>query len=425
MISIDVWKHFQNNLTLPQRFLDKEWKYDTKLSRRYQQTAYAQVLGQIKGFLESKKNDIKSSIINSSLDKKIKKKLLKLNRYSDWYSDKLLSSIFRKMLKKNRKPNFRYCNMALDTKVCMLENTESSFDYFARISTIEKGRPVLIPITSNDYFKNVEGGLKKFCQVNKNKDGEISFSFIKDLASVENNSEKVIGIDIGLRNLIATSEGDLLGRDFIESLNKYDQKINELGKRLRRQNINPRSSSRYRKLNSRLKSFIKNEVNRVMNKLVELHTPKEIILEKLDFRGGGLNKRLNRLISRFGKTHINQKLKDFEERCGIKITEINPAYTSQECDSCGFVDKRNRPQQNIFKCKYCGKTCNADIKASRVVRQRRSLQKKYPFANKSTILEYLKKKFISNTERNPRLYSKAKSLAEKSTYFSCEDFNLT
>lgn len=39
----------------------------------------------------------------------------------------------------------------------------------------------------------------------------------------------------------------------------------------------------------------------------------------------------------------------------LEIVELNPAYTSQECYSCGYVDKSNRQSQSEFKCKCCGK----------------------------------------------------------------------
>ena len=34
-----------------------------------------------------------------------------------------------------------------------------------------------------------------------------------------------IGLDFGMRNLITTSKGDLIGRNFIDRLREYDKKI--------------------------------------------------------------------------------------------------------------------------------------------------------------------------------------------------------
>ena len=43
-----------------------------------------------------------------------------------------------------------------------------------------------------------------------------------------------------------------------------------------------------------------------------------------------------------GRSIIQAKLADLEDRFGITSTEVNPAYSSQSCNACGYVDKRNR-----------------------------------------------------------------------------------
>ena len=43
-------------------------------------------------------------------------------------------------------------------------------------------------------------------------------------------SDRSISIDIGLRNLITTNNGDLFGQDFINKLYYYDNKIQKLQK---------------------------------------------------------------------------------------------------------------------------------------------------------------------------------------------------
>ena len=54
---------------------------------------------------------------------------------------------------------------------------------------------------------------------------------------------------------------------------------------------------------------------------------------------------------------------------GIEVRKINPAYTSQKCSCCGYVDSGNRPKeekgQAYFKCLKCGEEMNADFNAAR------------------------------------------------------------
>jgi putative transposase len=48
------------------------------------------------------------------------------------------------------------------------------------------------------------------------------------------------------------------------------------------------------------------------------------------------------------------------------------AYTSQTCSKCGYIDKRNRKNQETFICGFCHKKQNADINASKNILARSS-----------------------------------------------------
>jgi len=72
-------------------------------------------------------------------------------------------------------------------------------------------------------------------------------------------------------------------------------------------------------------------------------------------RGIIKKKLLNRLLQNFGKAIIKNKLQFLKDEFGIKITEINPAYTSQTCSKCGYISKRNRKTQSVFICEFCNK----------------------------------------------------------------------
>ena len=110
---------------------------------------------------------------------------------------------------------------------------------------------------------------------------------------------------------------------------------------------------------------MKNEINRVLNRIVKIHMPAEIVVERLNFQNAGLSKRMNRLISRFGKAAVTAKLKSLDEMHGIAITETNPAYSSQECSVCGYMDRTNRKSQSEFECKCCNTGIHADVNGAR------------------------------------------------------------
>ncbi|MFD1211731.1 zinc ribbon domain-containing protein [Arthrobacter sp. GCM10027362] len=120
-----------------------------------------------------------------------------------------------------------------------------------------------------------------------------------------------------------------------------------------------------------MRAYIANEVNRLLNRLSRQDIA-GLVVEKLDFRGGGLGKRPNRLITRFGRAAVRRKLTALREDTGLGVSEVNPAYSSQECSGCHFMHRLNRASRDKFVCRFCGKRLDADINGARVLVPRRS-----------------------------------------------------
>jgi transposase-like protein len=136
-----------------------------------------------------------------------------------------------------------------------------------------------------------------------------------------------------------------------------------------------------------------NPKGRVLNRLVAQGKPKELVLERLDFRHAALSKRLNAILRNCGRSIIQAKLKDLEERFGITTAEVNPAYSSQACSCCGYVDKRNRRDQKTFMCLWCGHRMHADLNAAANIEARRARPNGWLFQGKAAILAELVREF--------------------------------
>jgi putative transposase len=139
----------------------------------------------------------------------------------------------------------------------------------------------------------------------------------------------------------------------------------------------PRESAVYRDLVARMRGLINTEINHGLNRLVALHRPHRIILEKLDFRGCDLSRRMNRLLTNCGRGAVQRKIADLEQRLGIVVEEVDPAYSSQTCSSCGFVHPKNRSGE-IFRCRACGLRIHADVNGARNLRTSAELAQSGP-----------------------------------------------
>lgn len=57
-------------------------------------------------------------------------------------------------------------------------------------------------------------------------------------------------------------------------------------------------------------------------------------------------------------------------RAGKLVLDVPAHYTSQACSHCGYTHPGNRPCQAVFVCQRCGHSENADLNASRNIRNR-------------------------------------------------------
>lgn len=312
--------------------------------------------------------------------------------------------IFKKLTK--NKPSFKHINLVLDFKVAEIKSSNNSkFDYWINLSTCKKGKKILIPIKSNDYFNSINGTIKNIVQINI-KNGKPEFSFVKEIETkVLEEVSKKLGLDIGIVNLIATEHGDLLGRKLMKDLKRRDEIITKLCKNLQKQKIKLNTNKRYITLNRKLREYVKNEIGRIINNIIKIYNPSEIVIEKLDFRSSKLNKKSNRILNRFGKKRLYTKLENVTSLNNIKLTYINPAYTSQCCPKCNCTSKKNRKKQDKFKCIECGYEKHADVVGSRNISSRSSAE--FLNLNKRQILQHLNLKHLEWREQ--RCNSSAKN----------------
>ena len=323
----------------------------------------------------------------------------------------LSKQIIRHIFKRWNKPSFKNINMNLDNKVAIIENKNIekavNFDYWVKLSTLEPYKPIYLPIRSNDYYESKLGIRNNFIQINKKGD-KIDICFIKEMLDNQIKYYDIlhskISFDIGLVCLITVSymENGIkktvqYGRKFYSKLQEFDERIQNLQKRLQQQGLELGRNKKYVKIVQQLKSYIKNEINRILNLIVKRFRPGEIVIEHLNFHNCTMSRRMNRLIRIFGLGQIKTKLEMLKEDYGIKVDEINCAYTSQECDSCHYVDARNRKEQKEFECLACGFKANADSNGSNVVFGRSSIEDlKDKKLNRKSLLKILATRYLDS-----------------------------
>lgn len=236
---------------------------------------------------------------------------------------------------------------------------------------------IIVPVKFSKYHKNKLKGkrLKNSFNLKLNKYGRIEITGVyeENVKYLESKPKEYLGIDIGLKKLITTSDGEFIPQNMkivnlAKRVMKKKQNRNELLKHLRKK-YNDESlqlpNKHYLKLENRLTQFVTCDNRHRIKQFLKDRTDYHIIMEDLMIAyDKTFNKEANYLLRRL---QIQQLVNDIEKYCkqfGIKLSKVNPAYTSQMCHVCGYTSKKNRKSQETFSCQMCNNTCNADINAA-------------------------------------------------------------
>jgi putative transposase len=406
------------------------------------QMVRAQVCGAIDSWLSNRQNEVRDLVTRSSLPADRKHRLHTLNSLKAWYwptsvtvlmrsgpekgqpipaEDRaLLRALMRHLRRTHRRPSFNRLNIVMDSRGATVEapKTATHHAQWLSVSTLTRGARVQIPLGTYDYLEGREGARANTIQINETRDGAMQVVFLYDQTAACQTSraayaERVataraaglglpsLSLDLGLRFLFGTNAGDLVGRGWGDRLTYYDARLTRLAAYRQQHGLKVRSP-RYDRYVRAMAGMITSEINRVLNRLVAVHTPETLVLETLNFRASGLSRRMNRLLSRIGQRAIAAKRQDLQERYGIAVIEVPAAYSSQECHKCQYVDPRNRDGERV-RCFWCGQQSHADVNAPKVTDQRRSLvtQTTGPVTTRAQRDAFLGERVRAFTERFP------------------------
>lgn len=177
-------------------------------------------------------------------------------------------------------------------------------------------------------------------------------------------AEGVLGVDLGIKNIATTSDGERYAGNHLNNVRRRRRR-----QRKKIQAVGTKSARRKLKRLSGKERRHATHTNHVISKqIVETAkgTNRAIALEELK----GIRNRIRLRRSQRDDLHswsfhqLGEFIKYKAQRAGVPVVFVDPAYTSQACNVCGSVDKRNRPNQETFLCTQCGHADHADINAA-------------------------------------------------------------
>lgn len=275
----------------------------------------------------------------------------------------------------------RPCIQANINVIGLEHSHTDTFDYWLRISTLEKHHPLRVPVKLADYHRQALEGKTINTSVTLNKHNgtwwlTLSYETVIPIQT-QPDAQPIVGIDIGIANFLTTSTGKHYG-SFHKKLRERHKRDREKRRRkaklracLKKKGVTklPSTSS---KSGQKLARHVKQEINRAVNECIADHQSYQVAYERLSVRTMKFKARaMNAYLYASNLGHIPEQLAWAAPREGIQATKVNPAYSSQECSVCHSVDRKNRPDQQTFCCLVCGHTIHADENAAINVAHRR------------------------------------------------------
>ena len=226
------------------------------------------------------------------------------------------------------------------------------------------------------YVKIVEHrsheGVVKSVVVSKERSGEYYASVLCEIEppQVLPVTEKVVGIDLGLHDLIVCSDGTM-----VEAPKYFRKAEQKLAKRQRVFSRTQKGSNGHEKARlkvARCHQKIKNQRNDFLQKLsTKLINENQVIcLEDLSVKGMQKNHKLAKSVSDASFAKFVSMLEYKAEWYGRKVVKIDCFYPStQVCSGCGYKNESIKGLSGLkfreWTCPCCGEVHDRDLSAAR------------------------------------------------------------
>ena len=189
--------------------------------------------------------------------------------------------------------------------------------------------------------------------------------FTKEINDTPSNGT-FIGIDRGINKIAVLSTNKFFDGKRIKTISRRYEKIRSM-----LQSKKHSGKRHLGKVKSKEQRFRRDANHCITKQIVNsIDSGSTIILENLKgIRNAKARKEQRKELHKWNFFQFEQFLKYKAMAKGIKVEYTPARYTSQKCSRCGTILKSNRKSQAIYLCKHCSLSLNADLNASRNIRQ--------------------------------------------------------
>ena len=203
--------------------------------------------------------------------------------------------------------------------------------------------------------------------LSKNKIGHYYFSILIDRENTKTlpKTDKIIGIDLGIKDFIVDSNGNSF--ENIKVIRNNEKKLKKLHRNLSKKKDGSNNKEKCRKklakFNLKLHNIKENYLHTIVNQL--LNENQVIVIEDLNVKGLLKNHCLAKSIQELSLYRFKEILTYKTNWYGRDIIEIDRFYPSSKlCSCCGYKNKELTLSDRTWFCPECGSNHNRDYNAA-------------------------------------------------------------
>ncbi|RFC78050.1 RNA-guided endonuclease TnpB family protein [Streptomyces sp. AcE210] len=189
-------------------------------------------------------------------------------------------------------------------------------------------------------------------------------------AALNAHPARFLGVDLGIVNIAATSDGE---RHCGRRINRKRESDRKLRSKLQKKNTKSakRRAKKYAGKEARRNKDINHKISKRSVAEAE-RTGRGIALETLTGirERARLRKPQRTTLHSWPFAQLGSFIAYKAKRAEVPVVYVDPAYTSQECSKCHHIERANRPAQAYFACRVCGFVEHADHNASHNIAHR-------------------------------------------------------
>ena len=260
---------------------------------------------------------------------------------------------------KSKKDNRQSCRFPNDAFIGIRGN---------RIDLIKVLKDIHFKCSKKDesYLNKNQDKIKSLT-LTKNPSGRYYLSILidGDINHRVNKTNNAIGIDLGIKDFVITSEGEVF--DNLHFKKSNINRIKKLQKQLSRKEKGSKNRNKSRIKLAKLYEHINNKkqyyLHSVSNSLIDEN--QIICMEDLNVKGMVKNHNLAESISEMNFGEFRRMLEYKAKWYNRRIIFVDRFYpSSKTCHHCGYVNKQLKLSDRQWICPHCGQTISRDHNAA-------------------------------------------------------------